>query len=307
MDIGSAAYTEFDVEPSVIAYMCNHPELLDCQMGLIHSHNNMATFFSGTDTTTLREEGNKRNHFVSLIVNNAGTYTAGITRKVDIERTISDTCTFRSYEDTLWNLVGDDDIKKETLSEIEWVEFNIEKATISNEYNELDERIAEIKQRKTAKTPKVAGQDFVMPQPRSFGQLSLFDDELDTPDPKAIDDIPLIEKNDEELNRVVHSYFLQLLTGAVSISDESKINVDRWASNMKHIFDRRFGGTKNYKAWAEGFCEFLVMYPIAKYKDVDEFEYAEYIALGIIEKLKKLKENKYINTLISVLSQWTVE
>ena len=79
----------------------------------------MATFFSGTDTDTLREEGNKRNHFVSLIVNNAGTYTAGITRKVDIERTISDTCTFRSYEDALWNLVGDDDIKKETLSEIE--------------------------------------------------------------------------------------------------------------------------------------------------------------------------------------------
>ena len=42
MDIGSAAYTEFDVEPSVIAYMCDHPELMDCQMGLIHSHNNMA-------------------------------------------------------------------------------------------------------------------------------------------------------------------------------------------------------------------------------------------------------------------------
>ena len=267
----------------------------------------MATFFSGTDTATLRKEGNKRNHFVSLIVNNAGTYTAGITRKVDIERTISDTCTFRSYEDTLWNLVGDDNIRKETLSEIEWVEFDIDKATVSNEYNELDERIAEIKQRKTAKTPKVVGQDFTMPQPRRFGKLSLFDDELDAPDSKTIDDTFSIEKNDEELNKVIHSYFLQLLTGAVSISDESKINVDRWASNMKHIFDRRFGGTNNYKTWAEGFCEFLVMYPIDKYKYVDEFEYANYIALGIIEKLKKLKENKYINTLISVLSQWTVE
>ena len=268
---------------------------------------NKMTFFSGTDTATLREEGSKRNHFVSLIVNNAGTYTAGITRKVDIERTISDTCTFRSYEDTLWNLVRDDNIKKKTLSEIEWVEFDIEKATVSNEYNELDERIAEIKQKKTAKTPKVVGQDFAMPQPRRFGKLSLFDDELDAPSSKTIDDISSIEKNDEELNRVVHSYFLQLLTGAVSISDESKINVDRWVSNMEHIFDRRFGGTENYKAWAVGFCEFLVMYPIAKYKDADEFEYAEYIALGIIEKLEKLKENKYINTLIDVLSQWTVE
>ena len=42
MDIGTQAYTEFDMNPDVIAYMTEHPELLDCQMGLIHSHNNMA-------------------------------------------------------------------------------------------------------------------------------------------------------------------------------------------------------------------------------------------------------------------------
>lgn len=42
MDIGTQAYTEFDMNPDVIAYMTNNPELLDCQMGLIHSHNNMA-------------------------------------------------------------------------------------------------------------------------------------------------------------------------------------------------------------------------------------------------------------------------
>lgn len=42
MDIGSATYTEFDMSPDVVAYMTSHPELLDCQMGLIHSHNNMA-------------------------------------------------------------------------------------------------------------------------------------------------------------------------------------------------------------------------------------------------------------------------
>ena len=36
MDIGSQAYTEFDMNPDVIAYMAEHPKLLDCQMGLIH-------------------------------------------------------------------------------------------------------------------------------------------------------------------------------------------------------------------------------------------------------------------------------
>ena len=36
MDIGTQAYTEFDMNSDVIAYMCKNSELLDCQMGLIH-------------------------------------------------------------------------------------------------------------------------------------------------------------------------------------------------------------------------------------------------------------------------------
>lgn len=36
MDIGSSTYTEFDMSPDVISYMCDHSELLDMQMGLIH-------------------------------------------------------------------------------------------------------------------------------------------------------------------------------------------------------------------------------------------------------------------------------
>lgn len=35
MDVGTAAYTEFDMSPDVISYMVEH-DLLDCQMGLIH-------------------------------------------------------------------------------------------------------------------------------------------------------------------------------------------------------------------------------------------------------------------------------
>lgn len=45
MDIGTAAYTEFDMSPDVISYMTDNPDLLDCQMGLIHSHNNMSKEF----------------------------------------------------------------------------------------------------------------------------------------------------------------------------------------------------------------------------------------------------------------------
>ena len=36
MDIGNQTYTEFDMNPDVIAYMTENPKLLDCQIGLIH-------------------------------------------------------------------------------------------------------------------------------------------------------------------------------------------------------------------------------------------------------------------------------
>ena len=39
-------------------------------------------FFSGTDVNTLLEEGSDLNHFLSLIVCNAGQYVARITRKL---------------------------------------------------------------------------------------------------------------------------------------------------------------------------------------------------------------------------------
>ena len=42
MDIGSAAYTEFNMSPDVISYMAQNPELLDYKTGLIHSHNQMS-------------------------------------------------------------------------------------------------------------------------------------------------------------------------------------------------------------------------------------------------------------------------
>lgn len=41
LDIGSAMATEFDMNQEVINYMAKN-NLLDCQIGLIHSHNNMA-------------------------------------------------------------------------------------------------------------------------------------------------------------------------------------------------------------------------------------------------------------------------
>jgi hypothetical protein len=70
-DIGSKAYTEFDVEPEIILPVYDkYPEYINKKYGLIHSHNTFGTFFSGTDTSTLLEQAIIHNFFVSLIINN---------------------------------------------------------------------------------------------------------------------------------------------------------------------------------------------------------------------------------------------
>ena len=82
LDIGDATTTHFQCSnPDVITYMVDN-DLLDCDMALIHSHHAMSTFMSSTDLNTLLQEGTDRNIFVSLIVNNEGNYTAGITRRI---------------------------------------------------------------------------------------------------------------------------------------------------------------------------------------------------------------------------------
>ena len=82
-DIGSHTYTEFDDDADAFNYQVEN-NLIDCIQGLIHSHCSFNTFFSGTDANTLDDLGHDMPHFLSLIVNNAGTYCAKITRRIPV-------------------------------------------------------------------------------------------------------------------------------------------------------------------------------------------------------------------------------
>lgn len=83
-DVGSSTFTDYDITGDVGQYMVKH-KLLDCKIGICHSHNVMGTFFSGTDNNTLLEQGEDTVYFLSLIVNNAGVYNAKITIKSTID------------------------------------------------------------------------------------------------------------------------------------------------------------------------------------------------------------------------------
>lgn len=81
MDIGNSVFTEYEFNAEIAGYIAENPELVEAQTGLIHSHHSMSTNFSSTDMKTLEDEGKDQNHFLSLIVNNAKSYSAKFTTK----------------------------------------------------------------------------------------------------------------------------------------------------------------------------------------------------------------------------------
>lgn len=332
MDIGTQAYTEFDMNPDVISYMCENPELLDCQMGLIHSHNNMSTFFSGTDTATLKEEGRDRNNFVSLIVNNAGTYTAAITRRVKSKQ-VKESVSYEFFGD------GEKQDTKEYVSdadEIEWFYLKIEKEGENYSFPDMAARLEEIKQAKAekaekakkAQTPTYQG-DYKPVIANSYGtkagpanlvkkeankpkvvQPTLFDDADDLPFEEGYD-IPYGQVSFDKVT--LKSLVLQLITGSIIISNDSKIDITKWAKSMPTLYEKRFGkgkvGMNNFKIWTETYAEYLTWYITDEKLEELGFDNTEICAIcahDMIEELTKLPENDYIKGYIDALQRYLI-
>ena len=332
MDIGTQAYTEFDMNPDVIAYMCENPELLDCQMGLIHSHNNMSTFFSGTDTATLKEEGRDRNNFVSLIVNNAGTYTAAITRRVKSKQ-VKESVSYEFFGD------GEKHDTKEYVSsadEIEWFYLKIEKEGENYSFPDMTARLEEIKQAKAERAEKAKKAQTPVYQggykpviANSYGTkagpANLVKKEADKKDLNQrtlfdnVDDLPFEDGYDIPYGQVtfdkttLKSLVLQLITGSIIISNDSKIDITKWAKSMPTLYEKRFGkgkaGMDNFKIWAETYTEYLTWYITdEKLEELgfDETEICAICAHDMIEELTKLPENDYIKGYIDALQKYLV-
>jgi hypothetical protein len=95
LDIGTQSYTEYDpADPELIKFMMANPETLMLKKGHIHSHNNMAVFFSGTDDDELVDNSGFHNFYLSLIVNNKNDMCAKIAFKAKTETETNVTLTF---------------------------------------------------------------------------------------------------------------------------------------------------------------------------------------------------------------------
>jgi hypothetical protein len=79
MDIGRETYTEADFDGNAAVEMWDMVnDDYTFKRGLIHTHHNMTTFFSGTDMSELHDNVGTHNYYLSLIVNFSGVYTAKV-------------------------------------------------------------------------------------------------------------------------------------------------------------------------------------------------------------------------------------
>lgn len=317
MDIGVSTYTEFDMNPDVISYMAQNQELLDCQSGLAHSHHVMKTYMSGTDLNTLKEEGVDRNNFVSLIVNNEGTYTAAITRKIKSKKE------YISYE-----FFGEgekhDIIDNNEEITIEYYYLNIIKEGETLEFNDIEERINEIKKNKT--TSRIIQNNNTKFYPQ-HNQRNLFSDYK----PIESNKTNYTEKensylnkeeillNEEDIpydtlkvdNNVLKSLLYQIITGSIIITNKSNIDLDKWLNNMSKLYSNRFGNDKegfsSFSYWADTYTEYLTMYiedENLRALGYDSTEIGAIYSYKLIMELEKLTPNIYIKEYISSLEKY---
>lgn len=329
MDIGTATYTEFDMSPDVVSYMAYNPELLDGQVGLIHSHNKMPSFFSNTDINTLAEEGMDRSHFVSLIVNNAGSYTAAITRKIKSQKVIKDNYNYPTFGNKI--ISENRDYFSETEA-IEYFNLNIEIEREECIHEELKSRLEELRKTKVAITHKPSHPVAIplqasIPFPKEEKKINKSVKVQEIIEEDEIEDIPLSEiidtigEEDPETiipyghirfnEDLVNSVVLQIITGSIIVPNSHKIDVKKWAENLPTIFGNRFGtdeeGIKAFTTWATSHIDFICWYTEDKHlieEGLGDGEMAAILAHDVIEKLTELDMNEYIKIYIDILQEY---
>lgn len=312
MDIGSAGYTEFNMNADVISYMTEH-DLLDCDCGLIHSHNKMSAFFSGTDVNTLEKEGQDRNHFVSLIVNNAGQYVAAITRNVQIHETVTSKSEYYTFDNVKVELEGTKE-EERVVNKVQYKMMEVIKDEVSSPFQEIDERLNEI--RKSKEEAKKPVNNFYNFNKNNTRQLSFFDE---VPERASLwDGYEDRWWNNKDFSSGIDipEDFVKLTAARIMLSSMSITNIhlfdfDKWAKKLDTLFDKIFERDDSRRYWLEMMCEYVVFdtAPEALCKKYESTP--EEIGNVLIEKLlmffDTLPESKHLNLIISILNGMVYE
>ena len=267
----------------------------------------MPTFMSGTDLGTLQEEGSDMNNFLSLIVNNAGQYTAAITRKVKHIPHVTEVLEYEFFGEETIN-IGNDEYDAIESYEIEYFFLNIEKPTVNIGYTDLFNRIEEISKDKT----KIAN---ISREPRAnliveptlkatplYKEANIPFSKVNTTVQTGVDTDESIDYNKYKFNETdLNSITKQLLIGSPIFTPK---DLNEWVQKMPTVFSKRFGegqkGLANYRAFIGYFVEFLVTEAfddnLAEEGYLEDSQMA-ICAYGVLQKLHTFKTNSFIEVI----------
>lgn len=303
MDIGTSGYTNYKETPEICSYMMDY-DLLDCKTGLIHSHNNMKAFFSGTDQGTLAEEGNRTTHYLSLVVNNEGSYVARVTRKITEMVSGVKHIKYLSYDGI--NIEYDEEVTTTETTKVEYFDLNVciedsftdIRESVKSRYDEL-KKASPVIINSQFNLQRFRGEDYEeysWPIQATKGILEEKPKELEGP--KITPCSPQVQKEEKEKEKTevlnldgdydlseyynfyigddaATEYAAQLLYGNIILSGESFkkfTKVNEWiTSNMETAFRKRFGngdiGKSNYEDWMSQYCESLIWGAASEYME----------------------------------------
>ena len=341
MDLGTSTYTDFKMDETVAGYIAENIDLFGCDMNLIHSHNNFSCFFSGTDISTLRSEGNDQNCFVSLIVNNAGTYCAAITRKVQEKKTIVTKNYSSTYEffgegeKTANMLAGATENTEVENTYIEYFMLDVEIEHVDNPLAYLDTRFDEIqeaKKKRVTATPTVinppvvkASEDgnhspWIPGNKRNFG--SDFDEDYSFRDwqdrqnkakePTLFSDDEMAEMIDtsgwEPDPTIIHRLVCQMITCSLIVSDN--IDLKQWITRwMDKKYEELFSSIPSqFTEWSEFIVEFQISQyidpdvPVETFEDIDVYQGK--VAKAMYNELYPYSGNQYIDSYMEILTRY---
>ena len=332
-DVGEAAYTEFQNDVELAGYMASH-ELWDCYTGLMHSHQNFSAFFSGTDIATLKDEGKDTNHFVSLIINNAGKYCAAITRKVSSKVSGTKVIAYNSFDDVHVEEASMEFTRDESY--IEYYPLNVIMPEAVPK-SELELRLEEV--RKNARsfinrkysnsvyTPfnnpntiplgaissidKVKASDSESKEGKGK-QLQLFTDkemgkEVEVEEAEEVVDIPYDKVHINP--NIVFDSVTQIITGDLFSIYKQNIDINKWATNMESLYTKRFGSPENedFAYWVDSLLDFLVgeVNDNKLIENGEDYMWAIW-AYDVMVELEKFPKNKYLEVFSKALERWLI-
>ena len=299
---------------------------------------NIMTFFSGTDTATLQEEGTDRNHFVSLIVNNVGDYTAGITQKIKSVKDINETFSFNTYGGSP---VVQDRKYQEISEKIIWYNLQIEKHEVAAGHTDIVERMQELNKKKEEERAKT----FTFASNNSFYQRNNYDTLLyNSPKTFKKTDDPLQGNlfnnnwNDYDYQygsdwdfdkkkylpedthfegtydeNIIKRCAKQLVTCNYLLPNEDTIDLKQWVKNMPQLYKKRFGSLTipENKCTFENWADMYVQYVLENNLDpasvgIDEEEEISTKAFDLVMYLTDLEENpnEYLQIIIDTISNF---